>query len=343
MEHANWSSFRALQGKPEEDQAFPWELENLGCHVTAVVGSVANIEDVQKAVAACPTPLGGVIQLSMVLKDRPISAMSYNEWMEVTAPKVTGTWNLHRELSSASLGFFVVLSSIASAIGSKGQANYAAANTFLNSVVLYRQSLGLPASVVDIGDVEDVGYVRSEISLKPSKQQLLSQLPPGLRTSGSLTGAISQLDLSIRNSPWWFKTIIPFQEISDSIGIRAFVPQILRRMLKEQKTAYENLISSVAAKPAVLEEADTFPFLTKQISRKISSLLLHAEDDIDTAKSLSALGVDSLGRIEITNWCKTSLGLDIGVFDITAAETIAKLAQIALDGLRAKFAKQAQA
>jgi hypothetical protein len=62
---------------------------------------------------------------------------------------------------------------------------------------------------------------------------------------------------------------------------------------------------------------------------------------LDTTKSLSALGIDSLGRIEISNWCKTSLRLDIGVFDITAAETITKLAQIALDGLRAKFAKKA--
>jgi hypothetical protein len=68
--------------------------------------------------------------------------------------------------------------------------------------------------------------------------------------------------------------------------------------------------------------------------------LLHAEEDLDTTKSLSVLEIDSLGRIEISNWCKTSLRSNIGVFDITAVETIAKLAEIALDGLRAKFAKK---
>ncbi|GFF62397.1 lovastatin nonaketide synthase [Aspergillus udagawae] len=344
-------------GKSDEDQAFLRELEDLGCNVKAIPGSVANIEDVHKAVAACPAPLAGVIQLSMVLKDRPISAMSYNEWMEVAAPKVTGTWNLHHALGSATLDFFVVLGSIAAAIGSKGQANYTAANTFLSSFVLYRQSLGLPASVVDIGAVEDVGYVSKNADTGKSYRKTgirwlrERDILEGVQAAVTLTIPTRIPDVGVTNRnhfaiglEYTEQSVVAQNDHPLSRDIRLSRHSNLRAQNTDQdaqgpKDNLREFLSSVAANPSVLEEADTLALLTRKISVKISSLLLHAEDELDATKSLSALGVDSLGRIEISNWCKASLGLDIGVFDITAAETIAKLAQTALDSLRTKFIK----
>lgn len=74
-------------------------------------------------------------------------------------PKVQGTWNLHKALltQTEQLEFFFLFSSICGVSGQMGQANYASANTFLDVFVQYRQSLGLPASTVDIGLVEDAG------------------------------------------------------------------------------------------------------------------------------------------------------------------------------------------
>ena len=86
-----------------------------------------------------------------------MSHMTYTEWEQCVRPKVQGTWNLHQATSSASLDFFLLFSSICGITGQWGQANYNSANAFLDAFVNYRQSQGLPASVVDIGFMGCVG------------------------------------------------------------------------------------------------------------------------------------------------------------------------------------------
>lgn len=70
---------------------------------------------------------------------------------------VNGTWNLHEALDGPKLDFFV-FSSWSGLRGQWGQANYAAANT-LDAFVQYRRKQELPASVLNIGVMEDIGYV----------------------------------------------------------------------------------------------------------------------------------------------------------------------------------------
>jgi len=72
--------------------------------------------------------------------------------------RVEGTWNLHRALMPEPLDFFVLFSSLSGIVGQWGQANYAAANTFLDAFAQYRHENGLRASVLDIGMAMDVGY-----------------------------------------------------------------------------------------------------------------------------------------------------------------------------------------
>src|ERR1700753_458213 len=80
---------------------------------------------------------------------------------ECIRPKVQGTWNIHNVsiAEKSPLDFFTLLSSICGVAGQSGQSNYGAANVFLDSFALYRHRLGLPACSVDLGVIEDVGYV----------------------------------------------------------------------------------------------------------------------------------------------------------------------------------------
>src|SRR5436190_10495027 len=92
--------------------------------------------------------------------------MTYSDWTAVVSPKVDGTWNLHSALLGTDLDFFLLSSSVLSQIGQPGQANYGAANTFLDAFVQYRHSLGLPASVSNIGVVKGIGFAAENIPVQ---------------------------------------------------------------------------------------------------------------------------------------------------------------------------------
>ena len=86
-----------------------------------------------------------------------MSHMSFTDWDQCVRPKVQGTWNLHQATSSIELDFFLLFSSICGISGQWGQANYNAANSFLDAFVNFRHGRGLPAAVVDIGFMGGVG------------------------------------------------------------------------------------------------------------------------------------------------------------------------------------------
>ena len=87
--------------------------------------------------------------------------MTIKEYHKTIKSEVQGTWNLHNVALERKLllNFFTTLSSISGVVGQKGQANYAAANVFLDSFAVYRQKMGLAACCVDLGAIEDVGYM----------------------------------------------------------------------------------------------------------------------------------------------------------------------------------------
>ncbi|KAJ2980610.1 hypothetical protein NUW58_g6899 [Xylaria curta] len=146
-------------GKKPHEAALIQALEGSGCVVDVVVGSVTEIDSVTRAVSQARTPIAGVIQLSMVLRDHLFSDMAFEDWEAAIQPKIQGTWNLHTALAQQPLDFFILFSSFAGLIGQRGQANYASASTFLDAFVQFRHGLGLPASVLDVGAVADVGFV----------------------------------------------------------------------------------------------------------------------------------------------------------------------------------------
>jgi hypothetical protein len=84
--------------------------------------------------------------------------MTYADWTAAVAPKVQGSWNLH-EFLPKDMEFFLSISSLTGIFGNRGQANYAAGNTYQDGLARYRKSIGLQASTVDLGSVLSVGFV----------------------------------------------------------------------------------------------------------------------------------------------------------------------------------------
>jgi acyl transferase domain-containing protein/acyl-CoA synthetase (AMP-forming)/AMP-acid ligase II/NADPH:quinone reductase-like Zn-dependent oxidoreductase/acyl carrier protein/SAM-dependent methyltransferase len=197
-------------------QAVIDELRDHGARIEVFTADVGNRPQLSEALAAIRErmPIVGVIHAAGVLADALIEEQSPEDSLRVFNPKVCGAWNLHVFTAGDQLDSFVLYSSIASVLGSPGQANHAAANGFLDGLAQHRLAAGLPATCLQWGpwagigeasrrgvaarnDLRGIGMLTSEtgtealrLGLHLSGMRLavvpiaLSDLPPRLGESG---------------------------------------------------------------------------------------------------------------------------------------------------------------
>lgn len=279
--------------------------------------------------------------------------MTYAAWNSVLAPKVTGTWNLHDQLEKAQLNFFVLASSLSCVVGRPGQASYSAANSFLQSFSHYRRSLGLPCSVVDIGAVEDVGYTSRHLGTSISLR--------GWRyTPVQQEDFLNSIEISIRNSRPCreskfpdryvdFGQITTGMHVSDNGAVNLWDSDARLSRFQEADrehnsstpgsiSSLQHLLHSAHRNPQILQDQESLSIVTFEVSQMLQTLLVGSESDIvDDDRPLSNHKLDSLVRIEIRNWWKNILGIDIHVLDIMKLSTVSAMGKAAIAMLQEKY------
>jgi hypothetical protein len=101
--------------------------------------------------------LKGIIHSAGVTNDKAIAKSTWADFESVLACKLQGSLNLHEATKDMALDFFVMYSSVSGLLGNMGQANYAAANAFLDGLCVARHSQGLPALSISWGPWGSVG------------------------------------------------------------------------------------------------------------------------------------------------------------------------------------------
>ncbi|WP_106396530.1 type I polyketide synthase [Actinocorallia populi] len=125
------------------------ELEDLGATVAVLACDAGDESAIAKVVVEYAP--GSVFHTAGVLDDAMIDRLTPAQVRAVTRPKVAAAWNLHRLTLDLDLSAFVLFSSAISLVGGPGQANYAAANAFLNSLAQQRRAQGLEATALAWG------------------------------------------------------------------------------------------------------------------------------------------------------------------------------------------------
>ncbi|MGH3633734.1 MAG: SDR family NAD(P)-dependent oxidoreductase, partial [Mycobacterium sp.] len=129
------------------------ELTDAGAAVQVLACDAADREALAKAVAQIPPqhPLSAVIHVAGALDDAVVTSLTAERVDAVLRAKVDAAWNLHELTRDTDVSAFVMFSSMAGLVGSSGQANYAAANSFLDALAVHRRSHGLPAIALGWG------------------------------------------------------------------------------------------------------------------------------------------------------------------------------------------------
>ncbi|KAI3327074.1 reducing type I polyketide synthase [Xylariaceae sp. AK1471] len=315
----------------EKSQQALSKLHALNCKVDMIKGDVTCIDDVRRAFRSTSVPIGGIIQGAMVLCDRPFSSMTVDEYHTALRCKVQGTWNLHHASleQDLSLEFFTLLSSISGTYGSKGQANYAAANAFLDAFASYRNRLGLPACSIDLGVIGEVGYMAEHDELMNRYDETVWHVIGERVLRKTLELSIYQqgyLPINARSASQMIMGLrVPQPEHSPLSRDARFAGLFSRgHGTSSQDASHQGpkdleliwvMIRSKAGARAILET-------TTQALNKYLMKILRVSEPLDFARPLSAYGIDSLAAVEVRNLLKVELGVELTTLEIINASSL---------------------
>src|SRR5262249_30207028 len=142
------------------------ELSTLDADVTITACDTTNRDDLAAVLDSISPdhPLTAVIHTAGVLADATVTNLSDADLHRVLGPKVDTAWHLHELTARLDIGAFVLFSSAAGVLGTPGQANYAAANTYLDALAAHRRSQGLPAVSIAWGLWADSSAMTGSLS-----------------------------------------------------------------------------------------------------------------------------------------------------------------------------------
>jgi myxalamid-type polyketide synthase MxaE and MxaD len=291
---------------------------------------------VERLVGALDAPLRGVIHAAGVLDDGIVAELDRERFAGVLRPKVLGAWNLHAATAERPLDFFALFSSVVSLLTSPGQANYAAANAFLDALAHARRARGLAAHAINWAPWAEVGMAagrsfRGVRSLAPA--QACDALEGILADAAPQTGVF---DLDLRQ---WF----------DFFPSASRLPLLSELRARDGAAARRACDGRVKQELLALPEQERVQQLQRHVTHEIARVLARRPDEIGERSPLSDLGFDSLMAIELRNRLEADLAVTLSPTLLFACPTLqsmvaslALLAGLAADGSPARACAEAE-
>ncbi|MTJ80856.1 MAG: SDR family NAD(P)-dependent oxidoreductase [Telmatospirillum sp.] len=264
-------------------------------------------------------PIRGVIHAAMVLDDGLIPQLDRDRLDRVLAPKIAGAWALDRATAADPLDFFVMFSSFASLVGNIGQANYSAANAFLDALAQRRRRQGRPALTVNWGAIGAVGYVADHAEIEQHFQRLgLQSMEPA--------AAFRALETLLR----WDASEAGVVDI-DWAGWSRHAPAIAKSARFRHLIADDGSGSETGAGEAILDRlrdasSEERPvILLGAVREQLAAVLGLSPDEVDASQAPSALGLDSLMAVEFSCLIEDRLGFKPATLELIQAPSLAAL------------------
>ncbi|WBP90368.1 type I polyketide synthase [Kitasatospora cathayae] len=286
------------------------ELEGLGARVTVAACDVADRDAFGALLAAVPAehPLGGVVHAAGVLDDGVLESLTADRFADVLRAKAVSARNLHELTAGHDLALFVLFSSITGVLGNPGQANYAAANAYLDALAEHRRAAGLRATAVAWGPWAGGGMAGDHPGLTGRMRRSgLAPMDPEQAVAALHRALLADASgLTVADVDW--SALAPV--------LTAARPSALIADLPEARHAVRPSVATTATDSPLTEQlrgrrADEQERLLLELVRtEAAAVLGHASTAaVDAARAFRDLGFDSLTAVELRNRLTAATGL----------------------------------
>ncbi|MGP4013521.1 type I polyketide synthase, partial [Streptomyces sp. 4N124] len=280
-------------------------------------------------------PVRGIVHAAGVVDDGLIASLTPERFDTVLAPKADAAWHLHELAGELGLDLnaFVLFSSTTGFLDNAGQANYAAANTFLDALAQHRAAQGLAATSLAWHLWEGDGMGAALDASVFERQRKLGT--PAI----SAEEGLALFDAALGSGE---TLLVPLRIDTAALAAAGDVPRPLRGLVPAGRSAVRAAAAAAAApaagavEPAVeqglderlagLTEDEQLRILLDVVRLKVAAVRHDDPNAIDMSRGFTELGLDSLAAIELRNLLGTETGLRLPatlMFDYPNPEVLA--------------------
>jgi acyl transferase domain-containing protein/surfactin synthase thioesterase subunit/acyl carrier protein len=295
--------------------------DNNGVSIKVVAADISRYEDVSRLIRTisneCP-PLKGVVHSAGVLDDGILAQLDWDRFSRVFEPKVYGSWLLHECTKSIALDFFILQSSLLSLLGSAGQGNYSAGNTFLDSLSVHRRSAGLQSTAINWsawseGGLATLSGARGEAMWSSLGVKFIS---PDLAMHGFdklMQRDVDQIAVAVAD----------WSTYAGKVGKPPFLAELLNGSAGLESSRSAQRRDALAASP-VPANGDERQHIFSRLQQRIMAELGFTEP-IDADRPLNEIGLDSLRSVTLANNLEDEFGILVSISELISGPTINQL------------------
>jgi len=295
--------------------------EACGATVNIVASDTSRDDDLRELMRTISEkfpPLKGVVHSVGVLDDGILAQLDWDRFSRVFEPKVYGSWLLHELTKSLELDFFILQSSLLGVLGSAGQANYSASNSFVDSLAAHRRDTGLPATAINWsawsgGGLATASGARGEAMWSSLGVKFVS---PDLAMDGFdklMHRDVDQIAVAIADWPTY----------AAKVGKPPFLAELVNG--HESLGLSGSALSNDAPTSTLVRSNDN---AREEVSSRLQQRLM-AElgfvDPIDPDRPLNEIGLDSLRSVTLANNLEDEFGVLISISQLISGPTINQL------------------
>ncbi|MCF3143324.1 type I polyketide synthase, partial [Streptomyces platensis] len=305
------------------------ELTALGATVTVTACDVADRAALAGLLAGIPAahPLRAVVHAAGVLDDGVLTSLTPERLDGVFRPKADAAWLLHELTADLELTRFVLFSSTATVLDGAGQANYAAANLFLEALARHRHVLGRPATALAWTLWDEADGMAGRLGEAGLRRAARSGFPPLAPAEG-----LALFDAALATGE---TTLVPLR-IDQAVlrarpgGVPALLAGVVRAPsrpaadAKAPAPAAESLATRLAALSAEEQRRTLLGLVRAQVAEVLG---YDRPDAVVSGRGFLELGLDSLAAVELRNRLTAATEVTLSstlVFDHPTPEAVAE-------------------